>query len=185
MPSTVSAQIFFVILEIIKFISSDDCLIDVIHGEIDVDRLDYALRDQWAAGFSSSRLNISKLLRTIFIVRSDKLRLCFFKGAIDQIEALVQIKNFQKQWVFGHQNIMYDQHLLKKSIETLANNLQNLQPQEFNSKDEVLKKIFDIEVFDNANYEVCGYNLYLLSDDNLVYLLRRGRMIMKKKQKKY
>lgn len=150
-----------------------NCLIDVIHGEIDVDRLDYALRDQWAAGFSSSRLNISKLLRTIFIVRRDKLRLCFFKGAIDQIEALIQIKNFQKQWVFGHQNIMYDQHLLKKSIETLANNLLNLPPHKFNSKDDVLKKIFDIEVFDEINYEVCGHNLYLLSDDNLVYLLRK------------
>lgn len=155
-----------------------NCMIEVLHGEIDVDRLDYALRDQWAAGFSSSRLNIAKFLRSIVIikkpkVKKNKLKICFYKGALDQIEALVQIKNFQKRWILNHQNILYDQYLLKKSIEELAVILGRNENGINKSKDDMLKEIFNIDVFRDHNYMVCGHILYLLTDDTLIHLLRQ------------
>lgn len=151
-----------------------NCLIEVIHGDVDVDRLDYALRDQWAAGFTSSRLNVSKLLRAIIIIRENKrLKLCFLKGAVDQIESLMQIKSFQNKWVFGHQNVKYDQYLLMNSIEALAEYIA-VQIGENATKDDILRRIFSLQIFTNEDYTVWGHNLHLLSDDTLIHLLRQS-----------
>ncbi|MBO2522587.1 MAG: hypothetical protein CW336_01840 [Bacteroidetes bacterium] len=151
-----------------------NCFITVLHGEVDADRLDYAVRDQWAAGFSSARIDIERLLRSMIIVLDtnydNKLRLCFTKSAIDTIEGLVQIKDFQKKWVFRHQNVIYDQHILSAALESMA---EKYITDKLPTTDDVLKYIFNIKVFDDIEYSMPdGLCLYLLSDDTIIQLLR-------------
>lgn len=151
-----------------------NCFISVLHGEVDADRLDYAVRDQWAAGFSSARIDIERLLRSMVIVQDpkagNKLRLCFTKSAINTIESLVQIKDFQKKWVFRHQNVVYDQQILSNALENVANQYIS---NEYKTVDEVLRYIFNIEIFTNESYELPdGICLYLLSDDTIIQMLR-------------
>ena len=151
-----------------------NCFITVLHGEVDADRLDYAVRDQWAAGFSSARIDIERLLRSMILVKDpkygNKLRICFTKGAINTVEGLVQIKDFQKKWVFRHQNVVYDQHILSAALERVAELFENeKQP----TIVDVLKLIFNIRVFDDINYSMPnGLSLFLLSDDTIIQLLR-------------
>lgn len=151
-----------------------NCFITVLHGEVDADRLDYAVRDQWAAGFSSARIDIERLLRSMLIVRDpkcgNKLRLCFTKGAINTIEALVQIKDFQKKWVFRHQNVVYDQHILSAALERVAELYKSDQNP---TPIDVLKYIFNVSIFSDMSYSLPnGLNLYLLSDDTIIQMLR-------------
>lgn len=150
-----------------------NCFITVLHGEVDADRLDYAVRDQWAAGFSSGRIDIERLMRSMLIVRDskigNKLRICFTKGAINTIEGLSQIKDFQKKWVFRHQNVVYDQHILSMALERVA----DLYKAENTSYKDTLKYIFNVRIFTDINYKMSdGLCLYLLSDDTIIQMLR-------------
>ena len=150
-----------------------NCLLKALHGEVDADRLDYAVRDQWAAGFSSARIQIERLLRSVLIVRNkdnNKLQLCFTKNAINQIESLAQIKDFQNRWVFCHQNVKYDQHILSLAIEKVASSygaVENI------GKEAALMKIFNFDCFIKSDYQIQGQSLYLLSDDTILQMLRQ------------
>lgn len=148
-----------------------NCIIPLLHGSIDVDRLDYACRDQWASGFSSARLNLNRILSSGLLINDEKsIQFCFNKNAISQLQSLIDIKNYQKTWVFGHHKILYDQHILKKSIEELAANLA----QKPETKDDLLSQIFNINVFLNNDYIVKKSKLYLLSDDDVIYLMKQS-----------
>lgn len=150
-----------------------NCFLKALHGEVDADRLDYAVRDQWAAGFSSARIQIERLLRSILIIKApvtNKLQLCFTKNAINQIESLAQIKDFQNRWVFCHQNVKYDQHILSLAIEKVASIYGMVKEQ---GKEETLSKIFNFECFLNPDYKIEGQSLYLLSDDTILQMLRQ------------
>lgn len=150
-----------------------NCLIKALHGEVDADRLDYAVRDQWAAGFSSARIQTERLLRSIMIVKNptnSKLELCFSKNAINQIESLAQIKDFQNRWVFCHQNVKYDQHILSKAIERVAS---IYGAEDGLEKEDTLKRIFNFECFINPDYQIHDQSLYLLSDDTILQMLRQ------------
>lgn len=150
-----------------------NCFVKVLHGEVDADRLDYAVRDQWAAGFSSARIQTERLLRSILIIKdpaTDKLQLCFTKNAINQIESLAQIKDFQNRWVFCHQNVKYDQYILGLAIEKVAGIYGAIEDID---KEAALSKIFNIECFINSNYQIQGQSLYLLSDDTILQMLRQ------------
>lgn len=150
-----------------------NCFLKVLHGEVDADRIDYAIRDQWAAGFSSARIQTERLLRSIKIVKNrtnNKLELCFTKNAINQIESLAQIKDFQNRWVFCHQNVKYDQHILSQAIERVATIYGEKEGIE---KEETLKKIFNFECFQDPDYKIHNQSLYLLSDDTILQMLRQ------------
>lgn len=152
-----------------------NCFVSVLHGEVDADRLDYAVRDQWAAGFSSGRIDIERIMRSMLIVRDskigNKLRMCFTKGAINSIEGLSQIKDFQKKWVFRHQNVVYDQHILSAALERVA---ELYKPDKTSSYEDMLRYIFNVKIFEDRNYLMPeGLCLYLLSDDTIIQMLRR------------
>lgn len=150
-----------------------NCLIKALHGEVDADRLDYAVRDQWAAGFSSARIQTERILRSILIVKNpinNKLQLCFTKNAINQIESLAQIKDFQNRWVFCHQNVKYDQYILRLAIEKVASIYGEAEHIE---KEAALVKIFNFNCFFNPAYQIQGQSLYLLSDDTILQMLRQ------------
>ena len=145
-----------------------------MHGEVDADRIDYAVRDQWAAGFSSGRIDIERLLRSMLIVRDpqfgNKIRICFTKGAINSIEGLSQIKDFQKKWIFRHHNVVYDQHILSAALERVA---EIFKQEGMSGYEDMLKFIFNVKVFDNYDYSMPdNLNLYLLSDDTIIQMLR-------------
>lgn len=150
-----------------------NCYVRILHGEVDADRLDYAVRDQWAAGFSSARIQLERLLRSLLIIKepeSQKLKLCFTKNAINQIESLAQIKDFQNKWVFCHQNVKYDQHILKQAIEKVA---VVYGEKDGSGKEEILSKIFNLDCFLKPDYQIAGQSLYLLSDDTILQMLRQ------------
>ncbi len=113
------------------------------------------------------------MLRSILIVKNpinNKLQLCFTKNAINQIESLAQIKDFQNRWVFCHQNVKYDQYILGLAIEKVASIFGEAEHIE---KEAALIKIFNFDCFFNPAYQIQGQSLYLLSDDTILQMLRQ------------
>lgn len=101
-----------------------NCYISLLNGGlIDADRLDYACRDRWAMGLTSSQLNIQRLLSSIRIGELEngkKYGIVFTKKAIVELRALIDNKNFSNQHVFTHHKFKILEKYLIKSVTCLA-----------------------------------------------------------------
>ena len=101
--------------------SFENVFINLIHGVIDADGLDYVCRDTWASGYSTNNVDIKRLIDSICIHREDgNYRLCFTSKALNEIESVLNVKNFQQYNVITHHTIKYEQHLLVKAMESAA-----------------------------------------------------------------
>jgi HD superfamily phosphohydrolase len=145
-------------------------LINLLNGRtIDVDRLDYVNRDAWASGYSSGSIDIKRLLSSIAIKSEDggyeDLKLAFHKNALSQITSVLDAKNFQNYWLFTHHKVVYDQYILRKSIENLATLL--IEEQE----EQALSILFNVNNFFEPR-QIGNYNIYLPTDDDIIFLLK-------------
>lgn len=156
-----------------KFKQLANCFIALLNGNIiDADRLDYIKRDKWASGYNSTNLDLERLLSSICIkikknTNEDKYVVCFLKNAISEIPNITESRDFQSSWIFSHHKIAYDQYILEKAVEKLA---ELLNPNV--SKEIAMSKLFNIDSF-FAPYSVCAdCSIYLPSDDDIVHLLK-------------
>lgn len=101
-----------------------NCFISLLNGKvIDADKLDYCLRDKWASGVNVNNIELNKLLQSLSICinqSNDHVVVCFSKGAIPEIESVIDSKNKVAYWCHNHHKIVYRQELLKNSVEKLA-----------------------------------------------------------------
>lgn len=96
--------------------------IELLHGEtIDADRLDYACRDTWASGYCTSTVDMRRLIYAMHIRETNKgVVLCYNDKVINEIESLLNVKDFQVKYIFNHHVIRYDQYLLDMAARTMA-----------------------------------------------------------------
>ena len=100
-----------------------NCMIELIHGRIiDADGLDYACRDSWASGYSTTKVDVDRLIRSIKIVKDDngKHKVCYTSKAQNAIEAVLNVKTFQQYNVINHHKVTYEQWLIVKAMESAA-----------------------------------------------------------------
>ena len=100
-----------------------NCLIDLIHGDvIDADGLDYVCRDAWAAGYQTSNVDVDRLIDAIEICKDKEghYKLAFTSKALNEIEAVLSVKNFQQYHVINHHTVTYEQHLLVEAVKAAA-----------------------------------------------------------------
>ena len=150
----------------------ENALIELLNGRaIDVDKLDYVVRDIYLSGIKHAQVDIDRLLSSI-LIKQDKsaYRICFRKTALSTINSVVEVKNFLDQWVFSHHIVQYEQYMLKKSVAELA---CYLYPGK--NDDEALAKLFnpntylDMEDLPKADYP-------MLCDDDLVFLVKNNNL---------
>ena len=74
-----------------------NCLITLLHGKIiDADRLDYACRDVWASGYSTSSVDLRRLISALHIKKcGDDYNVCFESSSLNEIEGVLNVKDFQ------------------------------------------------------------------------------------------
>lgn len=145
----------------------ENCFISLLHGEvIDADRIDYICRDRWASGYMNTLLDVRRLIAAIRIKKkNNEYIVTFKKNAINEIQALIDSKNFQQTTVFTHHQVVYEQKLLKDAVENMIKALQedgNLDP----------AKLFNYHAFETPQ-EVCpGLKVYLPMDDDIISLMK-------------
>lgn len=88
-----------------------NALIQLLNSSIiDVDRLDYIMRDTQMSGFDSTSIDIERLLESVTIVR-DKNGIYYFaynKNALSTIANVVLAHDAERRWIQGHPIVMYD-----------------------------------------------------------------------------
>lgn len=144
-------------------------LIGLLNGRaIDVDKLDYSIRDLAISGIKHIQIDVDRLLSSMLIIeKEDDYRLCFKKNALSAINSVINVKNFLSQWVFSHHIVQYDQYLLKKCVKEIA---LHLSPCE--SEDNALNILFNPDTYlSNSSTETL--KIPMLCDDDLVYLIKK------------
>lgn len=99
-----------------------NCVISLLNSSIiDVDRLDYIIRDAATIGFKSVQVDYSRLLNGMRIVQY-KGTLCigYHKSALSVIESAIYAHDAEKKWVQSHPAILYEMEALKNAMSTLT-----------------------------------------------------------------
>lgn len=100
-----------------------NCVISLLNSSIiDVDRLDYIIRDAATIGFKNAQVDYMRLLNGMRIVTVKKaLCIGYHKSALSVIESAVYAHDAEKKWVQGHPSILYEMEALKSAMGTLTN----------------------------------------------------------------
>lgn len=99
-----------------------NCVISLLNSSIiDVDRLDYIIRDSATIGFKNAQVDYKRLLKGMRIVQyQGKLCIGYHKSALSVIESAVYAHDAERKWVQSHPSILYEMEALKNAMSTLT-----------------------------------------------------------------
>lgn len=167
-----------------------NAMIDLIHGDvIDADGLDYVCRDAWASGYSTTRVDIERLVGSIRIEKDEtgKYTLCFTSKSLNEIESVLKVKTFQQYYVINHHTVTYEQKLLVESVKSAALHHvgcdEELKNEDLNTrKENAIRNLCSIYAFikpssekDVGVYTKKNVRIALPMDDDFVFLLKEVR----------
>jgi len=145
-----------------------NCIISLLNGfSIDVDKLDYIIRDTWASGVNNIKIDERRLLSSL-LIRKNKdgiYKIYFKKHALSVIKNAIDARNFLYEWVYSHHKVEYEQYLLSTSV----NKLLELE----SSNEEFSKSLFSIDSLYSVK-QVKDYCFYLPSDGDILYFLKKN-----------
>ena len=148
----------------------ENCLISLLNGDaIDVDKLDYIVRDTWASGVDNVRVDMTRMMSAFTLVEIDDVfpRLAFESGALSVIQNAVEARNFLYRWIYSHHKVLYEVQLLKDAVEGVARRLSsNGQPEE------VLQSLFSVQGLTGPT-TIGNYTFFYPSDADIMHLLKR------------
>lgn len=150
-----------------------NCFISLLHGKvIDADRLDYACRDVWASGYSTSSIDLRRLISSLHIMRNGEKDyvVCFEANSLNEIEGVLNVKDFQMRYVINHHVVNHEQWLLRQAAETLALKLFRNEENGYDA----LGKLINIKALTGEIQILGGFlKIHNLSDDDLVFLMKQ------------
>lgn len=141
-----------------------NCFISLLNSAvIDVDKLDYLIRDAFITGFDTVSIDYERLISSLTIVNdSNEYRIAYHKGALSVIENVVYAHDAERKWIQNHPVVVYDGYLLYHMIRHLN--------EEINTEKE---KLFSMESLSANGHEFeNGMKIRLMSDDDIIYLAK-------------
>lgn len=134
-------------------------------GIIDADRLDYVRRDVKTSGYTTSGIDLHRLIKGIHILHFDdgKWHVCYNANTFNEVEAALEVRYFQGRHIFPHHKIRYEQWLLRMAVAEAIreSDLKNrdLTPSTNESHEyRLLNSMINIDAVENK----------LLSDDDVI-----------------
>lgn len=146
-----------------KKLSFLNCLISFLNSDvIDVDKLDYLIRDAYITGFDTISIDYERLLRNVKIREDEadnRYRVAYKKGAISVIENVVYARDAERKWIQNHPVVRYEGYLQQRAIEA------------------VLKKyganLFSYEYLTEEGKDIsAGWRVALLCDADILFLMK-------------
>ncbi|MDD4019324.1 MAG: HD domain-containing protein [Kiritimatiellae bacterium] len=156
--------------------SVKNCLIGLLNGAaIDVDKLDYIVRDTWASGVQNTMIDVDRLLAAARFHddASGKQTLCYAKSALSVLQTVLNARNYLYEWIYGHHTVLYYSNLLNRAVCALA---KKVSPPE--NPELFWKTIFSEKPFIVPQQIEIGslkISIYLPNDGDLLCLLKQFR----------
>lgn len=145
-----------------------NCFVSMLNSKvIDVDRLDYLIRDAYISGFETVNIDYLRLLQALTVVYyNNRYQLAYKKDALSIIENVVYAHDAEKKWIQNHPVVLYEAYIIKHIIMHLN---EKLTP-----TDQTNGKSFFSEEALSAEGVVLNKKIKvsLLCDDDIVYLYK-------------
>lgn len=145
-----------------------NCIITLLNSKvIDVDRLDYLIRDAYFTGFETVNIDYARLLSSLTIViENNKASLGYNKNAISVIENVIYAHDAERKWIQTHPIVLYDMYIIQHVIDNLNKRISA-------SNDE---KLFSLESLSLEGHTLNNsLEISLLCDDDIVHLLKKNK----------
>ena len=153
-------------------------LIELVNGSaLDVDKLDYIIRDTWASGVKNTAIDVDRLVHGATIVRTQNqdgdcaINFAFKKSSISVVQSVIDARNYLYDWIYGHHTVLYYSHLLEMAVVSFARQYANANHTIANA---VLQRMFSPEMFRQGMplAKTGGLKAYLLSDGDILHCLK-------------
>lgn len=142
-----------------------NCLIRLLNADvIDVDKLDYLIRDAYITGFDTVKIDYVRLLGALCLWRDEEgtWKLVFHKSALSVIQNVVFAHDAERHWIQNHPVVQYEGYILNHAIAQVNSR--------FSEADHGL---FSYETLtEEGNLLENHIHISLLADDDLVYLMK-------------
>lgn len=158
-----------------------DCFISLLNSKvIDVDKLDYLIRDAYITGFDTVKIDFYRLLTSLTIVSSSVpceageehqtaqeeencYELAYYKGAFSVIENVVFAHDAEKKWIQSHPVILYESYILRHIMKMLSEKLDSPEA-----------RLFSLQSLSVQGHALgSGDYIRLISDDDIVFLMKK------------
>ena len=145
-----------------------NCFISVLNSKIiDVDRLDYLIRDAYFTGFETVNIDYLRLLLSIDVSRIEdddsqqvRYKLVYSKNAVSVIENVVYAHDSERKWIQTHPVVLYDMYIIQHIISKLNKKYKD-------------SKLFSVEALSKYGVMLSDdRRVSLLCDDDVIHLLK-------------
>jgi len=160
----------------------ENVLIKLLNGYVvDVDKLDYIIRDTWASGVNNFSIDVQRLITGAKITRvskgADRIEFVYLPRSLGVIQTVIDARNHLYEWIYGHRVVVYYAEVLKRAVNDLGVALSNVGVPDpvLNSPREIIRRIFSKEMFADRVCCIAGLHsptIERLSDGDLVFLLK-------------
>ena len=140
-----------------------NCLIESLNSKvIDVDRLDYLIRDSYMTGFDTVKIDYIRLLDSIRVMldESGLYQICYYKTAVSVIENAVYAHDAERKWIQNHPIVLYEIYLLNNIFEQIMKQIlqtEILLAEHLSEKGKKIKKYGTVR---------------LMGDSDILYLMK-------------
>lgn len=100
-----------------------NCLIELLNSKIiDVDKLDYLLRDAYMTGFDTVAIDYMRLLDSVRLVKNKQghYEICYYKSAVSVIENVVYAHDAERKWIQNHPIVLYEAHIIEEILAEIV-----------------------------------------------------------------
>ncbi|MCQ2097657.1 MAG: HD domain-containing protein [Fibrobacter sp.] len=138
-----------------------NCFIELLNSKtIDVDKLDYLIRDSYFTGFKTVSIDFERLLSSLCILKTTRgFKLAYTKAGLSTLESVILAHDMERKWIQNHPTIQYESLLLETIISRVIA-----------SYSEKSINLFSLNALTSEGVEDDdGFNVRLLSDSDILY----------------
>lgn len=140
-----------------------NCFISLLNSPvIDVDKLDYLIRDAYITGFNTVSIDYIRLIQSLVIIfLEDSFEIAYKKSAISVIENVVYAHDAERKWIQNHPTVLYEHFILQNVFSFLQDSIK---------KEGAV--LFSKAALGNEGIRFKNRQIRLLCDDDIVYLMK-------------
>lgn len=154
----------------------ENIVIGMLNGSlIDVDKLDYLIRDGYVTGFNTMSLDVERLFAAYTIAdytdssASEYKVPAYKRSALSVIENVTFANDLERHWIQNHPSILYDARLVDLTIASYDSFMKRKY------RDVLTENtVFTQTALSLDGYIDQGVPLSLLSDDDIITYLKNG-----------
>lgn len=139
-----------------------NCLIELLNSKIiDVDKIDYLIRDSYVTGFNTVSIDYVRLLRSIYVDENKGYyQICFNKSAVSVLENVVYAHDAERKWIQNHPIVLYEAYIIRNAMQQII-------------EQTLMAESLSAELLSVKGVAVEGLGrIRLMGDSDIVYLMK-------------